>query len=147
MSEQRKSESKPDDLTKTTEPRSTELTAEELEQVSGGKDVPPEHHQDLDFIVGMLDWDANVDPEFAVVAQTCSTAFVPVVLAPGASCTYSMYFYPTKAGLLSATAWWSINDQTVGLVLSGTGTGTPGTPNLVATPGPRRSRLFCSAVR
>jgi hypothetical protein len=28
------------------------------------KDVPPEHHQDLDFIVGMLDWDANVDPEY-----------------------------------------------------------------------------------
>jgi hypothetical protein len=28
------------------------------------KDVPPEHHQDLDFIISMLDWDANVDPEF-----------------------------------------------------------------------------------
>ncbi len=28
------------------------------------KDVPPEHHQDLDYIVGMLDWEANVDPEF-----------------------------------------------------------------------------------
>jgi len=30
------------------------------------KDVPPEHHKDLDFIIGMLDWDANVDPEFAI---------------------------------------------------------------------------------
>jgi hypothetical protein len=29
------------------------------------KDVPPEYHHDLDFIIGMLDWDANVDPEFA----------------------------------------------------------------------------------
>jgi hypothetical protein len=29
------------------------------------KDVPPEHHQDLDFIIGMLDWNANIDPEFA----------------------------------------------------------------------------------
>jgi hypothetical protein len=28
------------------------------------KDVPPEHHRDLDYIVSMLDWDANVDPEF-----------------------------------------------------------------------------------
>ncbi len=28
------------------------------------KDVPPEHHQDLDYIIAMLDWDANVDPEF-----------------------------------------------------------------------------------
>jgi len=29
------------------------------------KDVPPEYHHDLDFIIGMLDWDANIDPEFA----------------------------------------------------------------------------------
>jgi len=28
------------------------------------KDVPPEHHQDLDYIIGMLDWEANVDPHF-----------------------------------------------------------------------------------
>ena len=29
------------------------------------KDVPLEHHHDLDYIIDMLDWDANVDPEFA----------------------------------------------------------------------------------
>src|SRR4029453_6543967 len=29
------------------------------------KDVPPEKHADLDFLVGLLDWDANVDDEFA----------------------------------------------------------------------------------
>jgi hypothetical protein len=28
------------------------------------KDVPPEKHQDLDFIVGQLDWEKNVDPYF-----------------------------------------------------------------------------------
>ena len=28
------------------------------------KDVPRENHQDLDYITDMLDWDANVDPEF-----------------------------------------------------------------------------------
>jgi hypothetical protein len=28
------------------------------------KDVPPEHHQDLDYLISMLDWEANVDPEF-----------------------------------------------------------------------------------
>lgn len=28
------------------------------------KDVPAEHHRDLDYIIGMLDWEANVDPEF-----------------------------------------------------------------------------------
>jgi hypothetical protein len=29
------------------------------------KDVPPEHHKDLDYILNMLDWESNVDPEFA----------------------------------------------------------------------------------
>ena len=29
------------------------------------KDVRPEYHHDLDYLVGMLDWDANVNPEFA----------------------------------------------------------------------------------
>ena len=29
------------------------------------KDVRPEYHNDLDYLVSMLDWDANVNPEFA----------------------------------------------------------------------------------
>jgi hypothetical protein len=29
------------------------------------KDVPPEHHQDLDYLLDMLDWEANTDPQFA----------------------------------------------------------------------------------
>jgi hypothetical protein len=29
------------------------------------KDVPKEFHHDFDYIIGMLDWDANIDPEFA----------------------------------------------------------------------------------
>jgi hypothetical protein len=28
------------------------------------KDVPPDRRQDLDYIISMLDWDKNVDPEF-----------------------------------------------------------------------------------
>lgn len=28
------------------------------------KDVPPEHHHDLDYLLDMLDWDANTDPHF-----------------------------------------------------------------------------------
>jgi hypothetical protein len=28
------------------------------------KCMPPEHHHDLDFIIGQLDWEANVDPHF-----------------------------------------------------------------------------------
>jgi hypothetical protein len=29
------------------------------------KDVQPEFHHDLDYLISMLDWDANVNPEFA----------------------------------------------------------------------------------
>jgi hypothetical protein len=29
------------------------------------KDVPPEHHHDLDYLLDMIDWDANTDPYFA----------------------------------------------------------------------------------
>jgi hypothetical protein len=34
------------------------------------KDVPKEHHHDLDYLVEMLDWDANVNPEFAHTNRT-----------------------------------------------------------------------------
>ena len=34
------------------------------------KDVPTEHHHDLDYLVEMLDWDANVNPEFARTNRT-----------------------------------------------------------------------------
>ena len=29
------------------------------------KDVPPEHHHDLDYLIEMMDWPANTDPEYA----------------------------------------------------------------------------------
>jgi hypothetical protein len=29
------------------------------------KDVPKEHHRDLDYLIDMLDWEANVDPDFS----------------------------------------------------------------------------------
>ncbi len=38
------------------------------------KDVPPEHHHDLDYIVSMLDWEANVDPEIALTPQGSTPA-------------------------------------------------------------------------
>ena len=34
------------------------------------KDVPQEHHHDLEYLVEMLDWDANVNPEFAQSNRT-----------------------------------------------------------------------------
>jgi hypothetical protein len=34
------------------------------------KDVLPEYHHDLDYLISMLDWDANVNPEFASTNKT-----------------------------------------------------------------------------
>jgi hypothetical protein len=34
------------------------------------KDVKPEFHKDIDFLISMLDWDANVNPEFAKSNKT-----------------------------------------------------------------------------
>jgi hypothetical protein len=34
------------------------------------KDVPQEHYHDLDYLVEMLDWDANMNPEFAHTNRT-----------------------------------------------------------------------------
>jgi len=42
------------------------------------KDVLPEHHHDLDYLIGMLDWDANVNPEFAKTNKRPPTPVRPV---------------------------------------------------------------------
>src|SRR5271157_4076696 len=41
------------------------------------KDVPPEHHHDLDYLLDMLDWDANTDPHFQ-----SHRLFEPMPVAP-----------------------------------------------------------------
>ena len=41
------------------------------------KDVPPEYHHDLDYLIGMLDWDANVNPEFAKPTRWFRSPCVP----------------------------------------------------------------------
>jgi len=77
------------------------------------KDVPPDKHQDLDFIISQLDWDKNVDPTFKqsnylepIVDKACSGGGVEdkwidyglvdgkqlfsakeLTLQPGAKCT------------------------------------------------------------
>jgi hypothetical protein len=42
------------------------------------KDVKPEFHKDLDYLISMLDWDANVNPEFAKSNKTFPKPFKPV---------------------------------------------------------------------
>ena len=38
------------------------------------KDVKPEHSKDIDYLISMLDWDANVNPEFAKSNKTSPRA-------------------------------------------------------------------------
>ena len=55
------------------------------------KDVRPEYHNDLDYLVSMLDWDANVNPEFGMtnrvfprpVHQAGSTPARPAIASSG----------------------------------------------------------------
>ncbi len=42
------------------------------------KDVPTEHHHDFEYLIGMLDWDANVNPEFAKTNKIFPTPVRPV---------------------------------------------------------------------
>ncbi len=42
------------------------------------KDVPPGHHQDHEYLVSMLDWDANVNPEFAKSNKVFPKSVAPV---------------------------------------------------------------------
>ena len=42
------------------------------------KDVRPEYHHDLDYLISMLDWEANVNPEFAKTNKTHPTPVRPV---------------------------------------------------------------------
>ena len=41
------------------------------------KDVPKDRHHDLDYIIGMLDWDANVNPAFAQTNRVFPTPVRP----------------------------------------------------------------------
>ncbi len=60
------------------------------------KDVPPEHHQDLDYILDMLDWEANLDPEFAKHRLFHPTAVRDVAAMAEAGYSESWVVYSTK---------------------------------------------------
>jgi hypothetical protein len=65
------------------------------------KDVKPEFHHDLDYLIGMLDWNANVNPEFAKSHKTFPRPVKPVkeMEAEGYRelwITYGTRFYSAK---------------------------------------------------
>lgn len=65
------------------------------------KDVTPEYHHDLDYLISMLDWEANVDPHFALNNKTHPKPVKPLseMEATGYSekwITYGTKFYSAK---------------------------------------------------
>lgn len=69
------------------------------------KDVPPEHHHDLDYILSMLDWDANVDPEFAK-----SRRFHPTPVRDEAAMNADGY---SEKWVVYSTGYYSAKELTV----------------------------------
>jgi hypothetical protein len=69
------------------------------------KDVPQEHHQDLDYILNMLDWDANVDPEFAK-----NRLFHPTPVRAEAEMTEQGY---SEKWVVYSTGYYSAKELTV----------------------------------
>jgi hypothetical protein len=69
------------------------------------KDVPPERADDLDFLVEMLDWEANVDPEFGRHNRIFPTPVKP--LAEMQACGYVEYW------ITYGTAFFSAKELTV----------------------------------
>ncbi len=69
------------------------------------KDVPKENHHDLDYIISMLDWDKNVDPEFG----KHNKVFPKAVRDEGemAECGYR------EVWVTYGTAWYSAKELTV----------------------------------
>jgi hypothetical protein len=65
------------------------------------KDVKPEFHHDLDYLISMLDWEANVNPEFAKSNKTFPKPVRPVEEMEEAGyremwITYGTPFYSAK---------------------------------------------------
>jgi len=69
------------------------------------KDVPEEHHRDLDYIIDMLVWDSNVDPEFAKNNQR-----EPVPVSGPAEMADAGY---SEVWITYSTAFYSAKELTV----------------------------------
>jgi len=69
------------------------------------KDVPPEHHHDLDYIIRMLDWEANVDPEFVE-----HRLFEPTPVKPEAEMNAGGY---SEKWIVYSTSYYSAKELTV----------------------------------
>jgi hypothetical protein len=120
------------------------------------KDVPPEHHHDLDYLIEMLDWPANTDPQFAEHRQFDPAPVRPVeeMLESGYSenwVVYSTPYYSAKELTVYPGRSVTIHDAAAyGLILV-QGQGTLGkhsieTPSLIRFGQMTKDELFVTAA-
>ena len=120
------------------------------------KDVLPQYHRDLDYLVGMLDWNANVNPEFG---KTNKVFPVPVQsmdgMQDGGYCekwiTYGTPYYSAKELTVLPNRTVTIHDGAAyGLILT-QGHGTFGghavaTPSMIRFGEMTQDELFVTAA-
>ncbi len=102
------------------------------------KDVLPEHHHDLDYLISMLDWEANVNPNFAMKHKTHPKPVKPIEEMEASGyrekwITYGTKFYSAKELTVLPGQTVTITDPVAYGVILTQGHGTVGkTP--VSTP-------------
>jgi hypothetical protein len=69
------------------------------------KDVPAEHHRDLDYILNMLDWEANTDPNFQ-----SHRLFEPTPVAPADEMAAAGY---SEKWVVYSTDYYSAKELTI----------------------------------
>ena len=88
------------------------------------KDVKPEFHHDLDYLISMLDWEANVNPEFAKSNKTYSKPVHPTKEMEEAGyrenwVTYGTRYYSAKELTVLPNRTVTIKDAAAyGLILT-----------------------------
>jgi len=88
------------------------------------KDVLPEYHHDLDYLVGMLDWNANVNPEFGKTNKVFPVPVRPLDgMKDGGYCekwiTYGTDYYAAKELTVMPGRTVTIRDSAAyGLILT-----------------------------
>lgn len=119
------------------------------------KDVPKERAHDLDFLIGMLDWQANVDPEFGNHNRVLPKPVRPLEEMKAAGyvekwVTYGTQFYSAKELTVLPGRSATIRDAAAyGMILT-QGYGTLGiheieTPSLIRFGEMTKDELFVSA--
>lgn len=120
------------------------------------KDVRPEFHHDLDYLISMLDWEANINPEFALTNKTHPVPVHPVEEMEEDGyremwITYGTGFYSAKELTVLPGRAVTVNDAAAyGLILTqgyGTLHGTPvSTPSMIRFGDLTEDELFVTAA-